>query len=73
MYVRPVLPGQPPKQATMLRDPVHLVPMSYVIQINTYKIIIVFHAHLEHKVKEVQPVALILCVMSFFAEIMNTP
>jgi hypothetical protein len=57
----------------MLRDPVHLVPMSYVIQMNTYRIIIVFHVHQEPWVEEVQPVALILFVMYFCAGTMNMP
>jgi hypothetical protein len=57
----------------MLLVLVHLVQMSYVLQMNTFKIIIVFHAHLEHKVKEVQPVEIIQCAMSFFAGTMNMP
>jgi hypothetical protein len=57
----------------MLRVLAHLVQMSYVISMNTSKIIIVFHAHPVLQVKEVLPVAKIQCVMSFFAGTMNTP
>jgi hypothetical protein len=73
MYVRPVLPGQPPKQATMLLVPVYLVQIRFVLRMNTYRIIIVFHVRPVLQVKEVQPVAKILFVMSFYAVTMNTP
>jgi hypothetical protein len=57
----------------MLLVPVHLVLISYVIQMNTFKIIIVFRVHPVLQVKEVQPVEKILFAMLFYAEIMNIP
>jgi hypothetical protein len=73
MYVRLVLREPQHPQAMMLLDPVHLVLNSYVIQMNTFKIIIVFHVHPVLQVKEVQPVEKILSAMYFYAETMNTP
>jgi hypothetical protein len=57
----------------MLQGQVHLVLMSYVIQMNTYRIIIVSRVLLERLVEEVLPVVKIRPAMLFYAETMNIP
>jgi hypothetical protein len=57
----------------MLQVQAHLVLNSYVIQMNTSRIIIVCRVPLERLVEEVLPVVKILCVMYFYVETMNMP